>query len=92
MVFKSRAETYSTNICYSFVKKYSFDYSLNICWGEPERAPQNGSVHAIDHPTIPEKLRCESGNPPTGSVVMRLTVRPLPKIYVANPETPPLVV
>jgi len=32
-------------------------------WGEPERAPKNGSVH--------------------GS-----TVRPYPKIYVANPETP----
>ena len=45
-------------------------------WGEPERAPEDGSVHGFNRLIIAENLRCESGNPspPTGSVVMRSTV------------------
>jgi len=37
--------------------------------------------------TVPENLRSKSGNPPTGSVVMRSTVRLFPKIYTTNADS-----
>jgi len=37
--------------------------------------------------TVPKNLRCESRNPPIGSVFMRSTIQPFPKIYVSNADS-----
>ena len=63
---------------------------MGINWGKPERAPQNGSVHAFNCPTNhSQKFTLCIRKPPTGSVVVHSTVQPFPKIYVECMRKPP---